>query len=66
MSVRSFKGVCFKKFQECVKEVLILLTENFKGVSRRFKGCFEEVSRVFQARKFQGNLKGFSRKIQGC
>ena len=30
-------------------------------VSRKFQGCFKQVSRVFQ-----GSLKGVSRKFQGC
>ena len=34
---------------------------NFKGVPRKFLGCFKEVSRVFQE-----SLKGVSRKFQGC
>ena len=34
---------------------------SLKGVSRKFKGCFNEVSRVFQ-----GSLKGVSRKFKGC
>ena len=44
-----------------------MFTESFKGVSKKFKGCFLEVSR-----KFQRNIKGFSRKfhvffkIEGC
>ena len=42
----------------CCKEVLRVLTKNFKGVSRKFKGCFKEVSTVFQ-----GKLKGTGREI---
>ena len=38
-----------------------LFHESFKGASRKFRGCFKEVLRVFQ-----GNFKGVSRKFQGC
>ena len=49
---------------------------SLKGVSRKFKGCFKDASRVF-LRKFklcfkdvsvvlQGSLKGVSRMFQGC
>ena len=34
---------------------------SFKGVLRKFQGCFTEVSRVFQ-----GSFKGVSRKFKGC
>ena len=43
----------------------------FKGVSRKFQGCFKKVSRVFLeslkviSRKFQGCFEGVSRKFQG-
>jgi len=47
--------------------------ERFKDVSRKFLGCFTEVSSVIQesfndvSRKFQGCLKEVSRGIlQGC
>ena len=33
----------------------------FKVVTRKFKGCFKKVLRVFQE-----TLKGASRKIEGC
>ena len=56
----------------CCKEVLRVLTKNFKGVSRKFKGCFKEVSTVFQgsfweiSRVLQKSFKGVSTKIEGC
>ena len=40
-----------------------MFKESFKGGSRKFKGCFKEVLSV--SRKFQGNVKGVSRKIKG-
>ena len=48
---------CFKD-----QEVLRVYTENFKAVSRKFKGFFKEVLRVFQeifkevSRVFQGSF----------
>ena len=33
----------------------------FKGATRKFKGCFEKVLRVFQK-----SFEGVSRKIKGC
>ena len=53
----------------CWKEVLRVLTKNFKGVSRKFKGCFKEVSTVFQgsfweiSRVFQESFKGVSKNL---
>ena len=50
--------------QGCFKEFLRVFTENDKGVSSKFKGCFEEASRVFQgsfreiSRLFQESSKG--------
>ena len=47
-----------------------MFQESFKGVSRRFQGCFKEVSgdsRVFQGgsfKMFQESLKDVSRKFQ--
>ena len=34
---------------------------SFKGVLRKFQGCFKEISRVFH-----GSFKVVSRKFQGC
>ena len=34
---------------------------SFKGVLRKFQGCFKEVSRVLQ-----GSFKGVLRRFQGC
>ena len=43
---------------------------SYNSVSRKSNGCFNEVSRMFDAsfmdRKFQGCLKKVSRVIQGC
>ena len=55
---KSFNGVSklFKgclKCKGCVKEVLRVFTESFKGVSRKF-------------RVFQGGFKRVSRKFQEC
>ena len=36
---------------------------SFKGVSRQFKKCFEEVSRVESVKGFRENFK---KKFQGC
>ena len=63
--------VVSRKFQGCFKEVFRVLTESFKGVSRKCKGCFkydsgilqgcfEKVSRVFKVR-----LKGVSSSFKG-
>ena len=38
-----------------------MLTESFKGVSRKFPECFKEVFRVFRE-SFNGVLK----KFEGC
>ena len=46
-----------RKFQGYFKEVLRLLTENFKGVSMKFKGV---------SRRFQKCFKEVSGKSQGC
>ena len=35
--------------------------ESFKGVSKKFLGCFKEVSWTFQE-----NFKSVSQKFQGC
>ena len=54
------------------KEVLRGVTENFNGVSRKFKGCFEKALKVFQgsfreiSRVNQNSLKGILTKIEGC
>ena len=56
--VWSLKGVSWK-FQGYFKEVLRVLTENFKEVSMKVKGCFKEVSRMFS-----GSLKCVYRKFQ--
>ena len=36
-----------------------MFTESFKGVSRKFKGCFNEVSK-----KFSGNFKGVQESLK--
>ena len=41
-------GGCFKEVFKDISRKLRVFTENFKGVSKKFKGCFVEVSRVFQ------------------
>ena len=38
---RCLKGVSQQVFSDCMKEV------SFKGVSKKFRGCFKEVARVF-------------------
>ena len=38
-----------------------MFQESFKNVSRKFLGCFTEVSSVIQE-----SFKGVSRKFQGC
>ena len=47
--------------------------KSYNGVSRMFKGCFNEVLRMFHAsfkyRNFEGCFKifrGLSKKIEGC
>ena len=53
----------------CLSEVILFNLEyskqlkqgSFKGVSRKFQGCFKEV-----LREFHGSFKGVSRKFQGC
>ena len=70
-----FKG----SFQNVSRKFLRLFTENFNGVSRKFKGCLKKVSRVFQLRlkgvsiSFKGvsrvlerSLTDFSGKLQWC
>ena len=42
-------------------EVSRVFQGSFKGLSKKFQGCFEEVLRVFE-----GSFKGVSRKSQGC
>ena len=39
----------------------MVFTETFKGVSRKLKSCFKEVSSVL--RMIKGNFKGVSRKF---
>ena len=43
-----FFELCVCVFHGCFKKVLRLFTENFMCGSRKVKGCFKEVSRVFQ------------------
>ena len=43
-----------------LKEVPRMFQRSFKGVYRKFWGCFQEVSRVFQ-----GSFQGISKKFQG-
>ena len=52
---------CIRVFVRTLLFSLMFLESGFKGVSRKFKGCFKEVSRVFQ-----GSLKGVSRKFKRC
>ena len=53
---RLFKGCLM--FQGSFKQVL---QSGFKGLSRKLKGCFKEVLRVFQ-----GSFKTDSKKFQDC
>ena len=59
-----FKSKEASKFQGCFELI-------FKGVSRKFQGRFNKLSRVFHrsfqgvSGKFQGCLKKVSRKFQG-
>ena len=41
-----------------------MFKESFKDVSRKFKGCFKGVLRVFQGR--YGSFMSVSRLFQGC
>ena len=43
-----------REFEGCFKEVLRVLTESFKGASRKWKGLFQK------------SFKGVSRKIERC
>ena len=53
------------------QEVSRVFQGSFKGVSRKFQGCFTEASRVFHgsfkcvSRKFQGSFTEVSRVLQG-
>ena len=38
---------------------------SFKGVSRKFQGCFTKVSMTCQD-KFKGSFEGVLRNFQGC
>ena len=49
----------FSVFEVC--SAFRMSTRCLKGVSRKFQGCFKEVSRMFH-----GSLKGVSRKFEGC
>ena len=69
------RDVCLKfqgSYKGCFKEVLRVLTESFKGVSRKFQECSKEVFRVFPGifreilRVFQQSFKGIQvRSIKG-
>ena len=43
------------------EEVSKLFHRSFKGVSRKFEGCFKKVSM-----EFQESFMGISRMFQGC
>ena len=61
MSVRP-KGVSLSLKRICSDiEIDGVLQGSFKGVSRKFQGCFKKVSSVFQ-----GSFKNVSREFQGC
>ena len=51
---------------------LIVFTKSLKGVSRKFKCFFKEVSRVLQGRlkgvpmEFKVGFKGVYKKFEGC
>ena len=68
--LRKFKG-CLK-FKWCFKEVFPVFTESSKGISKKFEGCFKEISSMFQGsfretlRVFHESFKGVSTKIEGC
>ena len=47
-------------FQESLKNV-----SSFKGVSRKFQGCFKEVLRVFQRSFSEESSKGVQVRLKG-
>ena len=53
----------YRKFPICFKEVSRVLTESFKGVSRKYKGVSRKYKGV--SRKFQECFKKVSGKFQG-
>ena len=59
-------------FQGCFKKVFRVFTESSKGVSKKFRGCLKEVSRMFQgsfretSKVFHESFKGVSTRIEGC
>ena len=63
--LRVCQGSCngvLRKFHGRFREVTwMFLSQRAKGVSRRFLGCFNEVSRTFQ-----DSLKGVSQKLPRC
>ena len=55
------KDISSRKFQGGFTEGFKFVYRKFQGCFQAFKGCFKEVSRVFQE-----SFKGVSAKIEGC
>ena len=62
-SLMFLESAVWKVSGKCLEDVSKVFRRcgSFKGVSRKFQGCFKEVSRVFQER-----FKDVSRKFQRC